>query len=124
MPNVFARTTKINNAVGRSAYISDQTHKQEEVVLHKAAMVYDWKFYHEYELTHQKNAGQTQNEAREVLLPLPNELASQYKGKTTAEQKKKSKKYVTIWQKKLLEKTMIMSMPCIGIKRERTCIAT
>lgn len=92
MPNVFARTTKINNAVGRSAYISDQTHKQEEVVLHKAAMVYDWKFYHEYELTHQKNAGQTQNEAREVLLPLPNELASQYKGKTTAEQKEKIEK--------------------------------
>lgn len=92
MPNVFARTTKINNAVGRSAYISDQTHKQEEVVLHKAAMVYDWKFYNEYELTHQKNAGQTQNEAREVLLPLPNELASQYKGKTTAEQKEKIEK--------------------------------
>lgn len=92
MPNVFARTTKINNAVGRSAYISDQTHKQEEVVLHKAAMVYGWKFYHEYELTHQKNAGQTQNEAREVLLPLPNELASQYKGKTTAEQKEKIEK--------------------------------
>ena len=92
MPNVFARTTKINNAVGRSAYISDQTHKQEEVVLHKASMVYDWKFYHEYELTHQKNAGQTQNEAREVLLPLPNELASQYKGKTTVEQKEKIEK--------------------------------
>lgn len=57
MPNVFARTTKINNAVGRSAYISDQTHKQEEVLLHKAAMVYGWQFYHEYELKHQKNAG-------------------------------------------------------------------
>lgn len=89
MPNVFARTTKINNAVGRSAYISDQTHKQEEVLLHKAAMVYGWQFYHEYELKHQKNAGQAQNEAREILLPLPNELASQYKGATTVEQKKK-----------------------------------
>lgn len=89
MPNVFARTTKINNAVGRSAYISDQTHKQEEVVLNKAVMIYDWQFYHEYELKHQKNAGQAQNEAREILLPLPNELASQYKGATTVEQKKK-----------------------------------
>lgn len=89
MPNVFARTTKINNAVGRSAYISDQTHKQEEVLLHKAAMVYGWQFYHEYELKHQKNAGQAQNEAREILLPLPNELASQYKGATTVEQKEK-----------------------------------
>ena len=58
MPNVFARTTKISNAVGRSAYISNKTHKQEEVLLHEEKMVYSWQFYHEYELKHQHNSGQ------------------------------------------------------------------
>lgn len=87
MPNVFARTTKISNAVGRSAYISNKTHKQEEVVLHEVKMNFDWQFYHEYELTHQHNSGQKQNEAREIMFPLPNNLASKLKGQTTSEQK-------------------------------------
>lgn len=87
MPNVFARTTKISNAVGRSAYISNKTHKQEEVVLHEVKMTFDWQFYHEYELAHQHNSGQKQNEAREIMFPLPNNLASKLNGQTTAEQK-------------------------------------
>ena len=87
MPNVFCRTTKISNATGRSEYISDKTHKQEEVLVHEVSMKYDWQFYHEYELTHQHQEGQRQNEAREIMLPLPNELASKIKGATTEEQK-------------------------------------
>ena len=87
MPNVFCRTTKISNAIGRSEYISDKTHKQEEVLVHEVSMKYDLQFYHEYELTHQHQEGQRQNEAREIMLPLPNELASKIKGATTEEQK-------------------------------------
>ncbi len=85
------RTTKISNAVGRSAYISNKTHKQEEVLLHEEKMVYSWQFYHEYELKHQHNSGQAQNEAREILLPLPNGLASKLKGATTENQREKLK---------------------------------
>lgn len=102
MPNVFARTTKISNAVGRSAYISNKTHKQEEVLLHEEKMVYSWQFYHEYELKHQHNSGQAQNEAREILLPLPNGLASKLKGATTEKQKEKLKKICDALAKEII----------------------
>lgn len=102
MPNVFARTTKISNAVGRSAYISNKTHKQEEVLLHEEKMVYSWQFYHEYELKHQHNSGQAQNEAREILLPLPNGLASKLKGATTEKQKEKLKEICDALAKEII----------------------
>lgn len=57
-------------------------------MLHEVKMTFDWQFYHEYELAHQHNSGQKQNEAREIMFPLPNNLASKLKGQTTAEQKK------------------------------------
>ena len=52
-----------------------------------------------------------------------------YKEKQELEEEKKnrkknSKKFVMHWRKKSSERTMIMSMLCIGIIRERTCIAT
>lgn len=94
MPNVYCRTTKISNAIGRSEYISNKTHKQEEVIIHEVKMTYDWKFYHDYELNHQKNPGQKQNEAREIMFPLPNELASKIKGETTKREKETIKKIV------------------------------
>lgn len=102
MPNVFARTTKISNAVGRSAYISNKTHKQEEVLLHEEKMVYSWQFYHEYELKHQHNSGQAQNEAREILLPLPNGLASKLKDATTEKQREKLKEICDVLAKEII----------------------
>lgn len=102
MPNVFARTTKISNAVGRSAYISNKTHKQEEVLLHEEKMVYSWQFYHEYELKHQHNSGQAQNEAREILLPLPNGLASKLKDATTEKQREKLKEICDVLTKEII----------------------
>lgn len=82
MARVYCQVTKITNAVGRSQYIKNETHKQEEVIFHKENMEYDWSFYHEYELAHQHNPSQKQNEAREIMFPLPNELASKIKGET------------------------------------------
>lgn len=72
MPNAYGQMTKIPNARGRSAYISD-SEQQEEIVLHESDMTYDWSFYHEYEKNHAVK-GQTNNEAREIIVALPNEL--------------------------------------------------
>lgn len=65
-------------------------------------MVYSWQFYHEYELKHQHNSGQAQNEAREILLPLPNGLASKLKGATTEKQKEKLKKICDALAKEII----------------------
>ena len=91
MPKVYGQNTKISDAIGRSEYISGISEKQEEVVVHKVNMRYDWKFYSEYEINHQHQEGehQKQNEAREIIIALPNDLASNEKGKTTDEQKQK-----------------------------------
>ena len=87
MPNVYSRTTKIHDAVGRSMYISGATGKQEEVVLHGRSMQHDWPFFAEYEKSHVHNPGQKQNEAREIVVALPNDLASTERNGTSTEQK-------------------------------------
>lgn len=87
MPNVYGQNTKITDVVGRSRYISGESDKQEEVVVHEKNMVYDWSFYsaYEHENAHQEN--QRQNEAREMIIALPNELADKNKNQTSVEQK-------------------------------------
>lgn len=71
-------------------------------MLHEEKMVYSWQFYHEYELKHQHNSGQAQNEAREILLPLPNGLASKLKGATTEKQKEKLKEICDTLAKEII----------------------
>ena len=109
MPNIYARCTKIHNVIGRSDYITDdgqlnrspdesfgrsdyisgKSGRQEEVVLHIKDMKYDWDFYAAYERNHAHNPGQRQNEAREIIIALPNELAGAEKGTTTEEQRER-----------------------------------
>ena len=74
MANLYAQSTKITNASGRSNYLTDPL-RQEEIVLHKVSMTYDWQFYSEYE-KNKSQLGQSNNEAREIIIALPNELAS------------------------------------------------
>ena len=105
MPNIYAQNTKIhdvigrsdyitddaqtNRSLGRSGYISGQTGRQEEVVLHIKDMTFDWDFYAAYERSHEHNPGQRQNQAREIIIALPNELAGAEKGSTTDAQKER-----------------------------------
>ena len=72
MPAAFARNTKITNAAGRSDYITDKK-RQEEIVLHRSSMKYDWAIHAKVEKDHQKFKT-ANNEAREVMFKLPNEL--------------------------------------------------
>lgn len=72
MPSVYGRLTKLSNVVGRSAYITDEK-RQEEIVLHETHMQYDWSFYAQYEREHSQK-GQSNNEALEIVVALPNEL--------------------------------------------------
>lgn len=72
MPAAFARNTKVTNAAGRSDYISDKK-RQEEIVLHRSSMKYDWVIHAQFEKEHQKFKT-ANNEAQEVMFKLPNEL--------------------------------------------------
>ncbi len=76
MAKVYARVTKIGNAPGRSNYISNEE-KQEYLVEHEKSRNFDWKTYSDYEKNHQKSNVQN-NEARELVIALPNEMAEQY----------------------------------------------
>ena len=87
MPNVYGQNTKITDVVGRSRYISGESDKQEEVIVHEKNMVYDWSFYSAYERENAHQENQRQNEAREMIIALPNELADKNKNQTSAEQK-------------------------------------
>lgn len=103
MPSIYAQSTKIHDVTGRSEYITDDVQlmmstgrsdyisgrsgRQEEVVLHIKDMTYDWDFYARYEKSHEHNPGQKQNQAREIIIALPNELAGAEKGTTTDDQK-------------------------------------
>lgn len=73
MANVYARVTKISNAKGRSNYIQDKE-KQEEILVHEVSMKHDWDFYSKYERA-KSNSDKSNNEAREFVIALPNELA-------------------------------------------------
>lgn len=65
----FVRATRISNVTGRSGYIKDPE-RQEEVVAKSEPL--DWKPYIEFEKQNQKTATRN-NEARELMITLPNE---------------------------------------------------
>lgn len=71
----FSRMSKIRNAAGRSDYISN-TSRQEEIVLHEDHKQHTWREYSEYEKANQRSAS-ANNEAREIIVALPNDLAEQ-----------------------------------------------
>lgn len=72
MPSVYVQMSKISNAAGRSNYLNDKD-RQEEIVLHESRMVYSWKEHAAFEKQHQKSS-LANNEARELIIKLPNEL--------------------------------------------------
>lgn len=73
MPKIYARTTKISNAGGRSDYISNPK-RQENIVLHsKENMLNSWNDYSAFESANKKSKTEN-NEAREIVIALPNEL--------------------------------------------------
>lgn len=73
MASVYGRVAKISNVVGRSSYLNDEE-RQEEIVLHKENMQYSWQEHSSFEKVHQKT-NVANNEALEVHIALPNELA-------------------------------------------------
>lgn len=77
MANVYGRVAKISNVVGRSDYITDEK-RQEEIVLHKKNMQHSWQEHSAFEKDHQKT-NVANNEALEVHVALPNELAQDKK---------------------------------------------
>lgn len=77
MANVYGRVAKISNVVGRSDYITDEK-RQEEIVLHKENMQHSWQEHSIFEKGHQKS-NVANNEALEVHIALPNELAQDKK---------------------------------------------
>lgn len=72
MANVYSRVQKINNVVGRSDYLAKKS-KTEQLVLSVSSMKYDWQFYHRFEKENKKSNSDN-NEARELVVALPNEL--------------------------------------------------
>lgn len=73
MPTVYARVSKIHDAVGRSEYLTDYE-RQENIVLTKSKMTYSWKEHSDFEKQNQKS-NKKNNEALEVHLHLPHELS-------------------------------------------------
>lgn len=74
MANVYARMTKINNAQGRSHYISDPK-RQENIVLKKQDLQHGWDVVSKYEKD-KSHKNKTNWEAREIVVALPNELSN------------------------------------------------
>lgn len=74
MAKVYARVTSLNNAVGRSDYISNPD-RQDHIYNHEKNRDFDWKEYAEFEKNNQKTSVKN-NEARELVFGLPNEIAS------------------------------------------------
>ena len=66
----FARATKLSSVGGRAEYMTNPG-KQEEIVVQSKAV--DWKPYAEFEATQHKT-NVKQNEGREVIFALPNEM--------------------------------------------------
>lgn len=73
MANVYSRQTKISNVVGRSDYISNEK-RQEHIVLHSKSSEFDWKDYVDFE-ENNKRTDKANNQARELVIALPNKLA-------------------------------------------------
>lgn len=72
MANVYARISKITNAVGRSNYLTDEK-RQEEIVLSKIEMQHSWSEHSSFENDNKKSDVKN-NEGLEVHFALPNEL--------------------------------------------------
>lgn len=75
MAKVYARMTKIGNVSGRSNYISNEE-KQDYLIDHEKNRNFDWKEYIDFEKNHQRSKAKN-NEARELVIALPNEVADQ-----------------------------------------------
>lgn len=74
MANIYSRLTKINNANGRSQYISDPK-RQEKILLHKSDLQYGWSVIEDFE-KQKSNADKENWQARELVVALPNELSN------------------------------------------------
>lgn len=74
MANVYSRMTKINNAQGRSHYISDPK-RQENIVLKKQDLQHGWDVVAKYE-KQKSHKNKTNWEAREIVVALPNDLSN------------------------------------------------
>ena len=74
MANVYSRLTKINNAKGRSQYISDPK-RQEEILLHKTDLEYGWSVIEDFEKL-KSNVDKENWQARELVVALPNDLSN------------------------------------------------
>ena len=72
MPSVYVQNQKIKDVVGRADYISNPA-RQEDIVLHKSEMTFEWSYYRDYERQNQKS-NRANNEAREMIIALPNAL--------------------------------------------------
>lgn len=77
MANVYSRLTKINDASGRSDYISNPS-RQEEILLLKSDLIFGWKFVTEFEVE-KSNIDKENWGARELVIALPNELSEDIK---------------------------------------------
>ena len=73
MANIYSRLTKINDATGRSQYISDPK-RQEEILIHKTDLQYGWSVVEEFEKM-KSNSDKENWQARELVVALPNELS-------------------------------------------------
>lgn len=72
MAKVYSRMTKLNNAAGRSDYISNSD-RQEHLIESEKSREFDWKTYADFEKNNQKSDLKN-NEARELVVALPNEI--------------------------------------------------
>lgn len=73
MAKIYSRVTKLNSIEGRSDYISNPN-RQENLVVTGKSREFDWNEYSRFEKDNQKSADPN-NEGRELVVALPNELA-------------------------------------------------
>lgn len=73
MAKIYSRVTKLNSIEGRSDYISNPN-RQENLVLTGKSREFDWNEYSRFEKDNQKSADPN-NEGRELVVALPNELS-------------------------------------------------
>ncbi|MDN6640810.1 MAG: hypothetical protein L0L10_08510 [Tetragenococcus sp.] len=83
MAKVYSRVTKINNVTGRSDYISNPD-RQEFLKLTGKSRDFEWKEYAEFEKENQKSQ-EKNNEARELVIALPNEMSESFSDKILEE---------------------------------------
>ena len=76
MAKVYSRVSKINNVVGRSDYISNPD-RQEFIKLTGKSSDFEWEEYAQFEKENQKSQ-EKNNEARELVIALPNEMSESF----------------------------------------------